>query len=274
MTRSLCDSQDECTETQKEAVKYNEGPLLIIAGPGTGKTRVIIEKVAYLIKKEKVDPESILVITFTEKAAEELKNRLTKCIGLDVERMQVSTIHSFCNRILREYNEYHDFGANFDILDEESQLIFIRSHFYKLGLNKYIKMREAPYIIRFFNECSENRINPEELKETLKKEKSKNKRYHGLTDCYKRYLKLLKKEGKIDFSGLQRNTVELLESNENVRENLKSRFRYILIDEYQDTNPIQERLFELLADNNICVVGDEDQSIYGFRGSTVENIRS
>lgn len=274
MTRSLCDSQDECTETQKEAVKYNEGPLLIIAGPGTGKTRVIIEKVAYLIKKEKVDPESILVITFTEKAAEELKNRLTKCIGLDVERMQVSTIHSFCNRILREYNEYHDFGANFDILDEESQLIFIRSHFYKLGLNKYIKMREAPYIIRFFNECSENRINPEELKETLKKEKPKNKRYHGLTDCYKRYLKLLKKEGKIDFSGLQRNTVELLESNENVRENLKSRFRYILIDEYQDTNPIQERLFELLADNNICVVGDEDQSIYGFRGSTVENIRS
>ncbi|MBC7109128.1 MAG: UvrD-helicase domain-containing protein, partial [Methanomassiliicoccales archaeon] len=139
MTRSLCDAQEECTETQKEAVKYDEGPLLIVAGPGTGKTRVIIEKVAYLIKKENVDPGSILVITFTEKAAEELKNRLRKCVGLDVERMQVSTIHSFCNRILREYSEYHDLGAGFDILDNDDQLIFIRSHFYKLGLNKYIR---------------------------------------------------------------------------------------------------------------------------------------
>ncbi|MDI9624486.1 MAG: UvrD-helicase domain-containing protein [Methanothermobacter sp.] len=135
MTRSLCDSQDECTETQKEAVKYNEGPLLIIAGPGTGKTRVIIEKVAYLIKREKVDPESILVITFTEKAAEELKNRLTKCVGLDVEKMQVSTIHSFCSKILHEYREYHDLGADFEILNEETQFIFIRAHFTELKLN-------------------------------------------------------------------------------------------------------------------------------------------
>ncbi|MGB9845516.1 ATP-dependent DNA helicase [Methanothermobacter tenebrarum] len=274
MTRSLCDAQEECTETQKEAVKYDEGPLLIVAGPGTGKTRVIIEKVAYLIKKENVDPGSILVITFTEKAAEELKNRLRKCVGLDVERMQVSTIHSFCNRILREYSEYHDLGAGFDILDNDDQLIFIRSHFYKLGLNKYIRMGEAPDVITFFNECSENCIDPEELKEALKREHPDNGRYHGFCDCYAKYLDLLKKEGKIDFPGLQRNAVELLESNEKVKEDLRTRFKYILIDEYQDTNPIQERLFELLASGNICVVGDEDQSIYGFRGSTVENIRS
>jgi len=274
MTRSLCDAREECTETQKEAVKYNEGPLLIIAGPGTGKTRVIIEKVAYLIKREKADPESILVITFTEKAAEELKNRLTKCIGLDVERMQVSTIHSFCKRILREYGEYHDFGAGFDILDDDDQLIFIRSHFYKLGLGKHIRMGEAPDVISFFNECSEDCIDPKELKEALKREHPRRKMYHGLCDCYDRYLNLLKMEGKIDFPGLQRNTVELLESNEHVREDLRRRFKYILIDEYQDTNPIQERLFELLASGNICVVGDEDQSIYGFRGSTIENIRS
>ncbi|HIH61268.1 MAG TPA: ATP-dependent helicase [Methanobacteriales archaeon] len=274
MTRSLCDAQEECTETQKEAVKYNKGPLLIIAGPGTGKTRVLIEKVAYLIKKEKTDPESILVITFTEKAAEELKNRLTKCIGLDVESMQVSTIHSFCNKILHEYNEYHEFGADFDILDEDSQLIFIRSHFYRLGLNKYIRMSEAPDVINFFNECSENMIEPDEFKKTLKREHPKKRRYHGLCDCYKKYLELLKKEGKIDFPGLQKTAVELLESNESIREDLRRRFKYILIDEYQDTNPIQERLFELITGENICVVGDEDQSIYGFRGSTVENIIS
>jgi Superfamily I DNA and RNA helicases len=144
MTRSLCDAQEECTETQKEAVKYNKGPLLIIAGPGTGKTRVLIEKVAYLIKKEKTDPESILVITFTEKAAEELKNRLTKCIGLDVESMQVSTIHSFCNKILHEYNEYHEFGADFDILDEDSQLIFIRSHFLQARTQQIHKDERSP----------------------------------------------------------------------------------------------------------------------------------
>ncbi len=274
MTRSLCNVEEECTEAQKEAVKYNSGPLLIIAGPGTGKTRVLIEKVAYLIKREKTDPESILVITFTEKAAEELKNRLTKCIGLDAEKMQVSTIHSFCNRILREYGEYHDLGANFDILDEDSQLIFIRSHFYKLGLNKYIKMKEAPDVISFFNECSENCIDPDELKETLKREHPKNKRYHGLCDSYKKYLETLKKEGKIDFPNLQKSAIKLLESNENIREDLQRRFKYILVDEYQDTNPIQERLFELLTNKNICVVGDEDQSIYSFRGSTVENIRS
>lgn len=255
-------------------MKYNRGPLLIIAGPGTGKTRVLIEKVAYLIKREKADPENILLITFTEKAAQELKNRLTKCIGLDVERMQTSTIHSFCNRILREYGEYHDLGANFDILDEDSQLIFIRSHFYRIGLNRYIKMKEVPEVISFFNECSENLVDPDELKETLKREHPRNKRYHGLCDCYKEYLNLLKREGKVDFPNLQRLAVKLLESNENIREDLKSRFKYILVDEYQDTNPIQERLFELLASRNICVVGDEDQSIYAFRGSTVENIRS
>jgi len=274
MTRSLCDAQEECTETQKEAVKYNEGPLLIVAGPGTGKTRVIIEKVAYLIKKENVDPGSILVITFTEKAAEELKNRLTKCVGLDVERMQVSTIHSFCNRILHEYREYHDLGADFEILNEETQFIFIRAHFSELGLKKYVEKSKILDVINFFNECSENCIDPKELKEALKREHPNNGRYHGLCDCYNRYLELLKRESKIDFPGLQRNAVELLESNDNVRKDLRTRFKYILIDEYQDTNPIQERLFELLADKNICVVGDEDQSIYGFRGSTLENIRS
>lgn len=124
MTGSLCRKGEACTENQKKAVKKTNGPIIIVAGPGAGKTRVLVERVAYLVKRKHVPPENILVITFTEKAADELKARLLNCVGLDAELMHISTVHSFCSTILKNHPEDHEYGGGFEVLDEESQLIF------------------------------------------------------------------------------------------------------------------------------------------------------
>ena len=273
MTGSLCRKGEACTENQKRAVKKTDGPLVIVAGPGAGKTRVLVERTAYLVKRKGVSPENILVITFTEKAADELKSRLINCVGLDAELMQISTIHSFCSTILREHPEEHDLGAGFEILDEESQLMFLRSVFYRIGLNSFMKMGEVHEAIEFFNRCTENCVDPDELMEALKKRYPDKKRYHGMAACYSQYLKALREEKKIDFPGLEKEVCLLLKSNEDVLESVRNKYRYIMIDEYQDTSPIQERIFRRIAEpkSSICVVGDEDQSIYGFRGATPEN---
>jgi len=273
MTGSLCRKGEACTENQKRAVKKTDGPLVIVAGPGAGKTRVLVERTAYLVKRKGVSPENILVITFTEKAAEELKSRLINCIGLDAELMQISTIHSFCSTVLRDHPEEHDLGSGFEILDEESQLMFLRSVFYEIGLNRFLKMSDVHKALEFFNRCSENCVDPQELLEALKRDHPDKSTYHGLAECYGRYLQILREEKKIDFPGLERDVYLLLKSNRDVLESVRNKYRYIMIDEYQDTSPIQERIFRTIAgpESSICVVGDEDQSIYGFRGATPEN---
>jgi len=269
MVNSFCNKEDTCTKSQRDAAKHFEGPLLIVAGPGAGKTRVLVERVAYLVKKKNINPRNILVITFTIKAAEELKARLSKCIGPEVKSMQVSTIHSFCHEILREYSDYTDLGATFDVLDEEMQLMFIRANFYKLGLKNLIRMAKLPEVIQFFNKCGENRISPETLKESLKRRYPENQTYQEFCKSYKKYLTILKEEHKIDFPGLQENVLQLLNENKNILESIQNHYQFILVDEYQDTNPIQDELFNLIShpQYNICVVGDEDQSIYAFRGA-------
>lgn len=269
MTKSLCTKDEKCTESQKKATKHFKGPLLIVAGPGAGKTRVLVERVAYLVKKKSVDPSNILVITFTVKAAEELKARLSHCIGPKIKSMQVSTIHSFCHEILQEYSDFHEFGATFDVLDEEMQLMFIRSNYYYLGLKKLIKMGQLPQIVQFFNKCGENCIFPQELKDYLKKRYPTNEKFLGFCNAYEKYLDLLENERKIDFPGLQQEVLKLLDCKKEVLGSIRARYQFILVDEYQDTNHIQDKFFELIStpNKNICVVGDEDQSIYGFRGA-------
>ncbi len=270
MTNSLCNKGDDCTKCQAEAAKHFKGPLLIVAGPGAGKTRVLVERVAYLVKKANIDPFNILVITFTVKAAEELKARLSNCIGSEIRSMQISTIHSFCHELLKIYSDYNDLGATFDVLDEEMQLMFLRSNFYRLGLQKLVKMHQLPEVIEFFNECGENLITPNLLAEELIKQYPEEKIvYADFCNSYASYLNLLNVEHKIDFPGLQSNVLKLLQDNPNVLKDVRDRFKFILVDEYQDTNPIQDEFFELISDpnQNICVVGDEDQSIYGFRGA-------
>ena len=274
MINSLCNEDEECTKCQAKAAKHYEGPLLIVAGPGAGKTRVLVERVAYLVKHKRVDPSNILVITFTEKAAEELKVRVSNCIGPEIGSMQISTIHSFCHEILKIYSDYSELGATFDVLDEEMQLMFLRSNFYNLGINKLIKMGKLPQVIQFFNECGENRIEPEKLAEELSKLDSPDKdKYLKYCNVYRKYLEFLEEEHKIDFPGLQKNVLDLLNSNEEVLKDIRDLFQFILVDEYQDTNPIQDEFFELIAypNQNICVVGDEDQSIYAFRGADPGN---
>lgn len=269
MTNSLCTKKEKCTESQKEAAVHFKGPLLIVAGPGAGKTRVLVERVAYLVKRKSINPENILVITFTVKAAEELKSRLSHCIGPEVKSMQVSTIHSFCHEILQEYSDFHEFGATFDVLDEEMQLMFIRGNYYKLGLKNLIKMGKLTEIVQFFNKCGENCISPLDLGGYLKKRYPDNEKYQSFCQAYKKYLDLLEDERKIDFPGLQQEVLKLLNSKKEILDSLRAKYQFILVDEYQDTNPIQDKFFELIShpNKNICVVGDEDQSIYAFRGA-------
>ena len=273
MARSLCSKGEACTDKQKSAVKKVKGPLVVVAGPGAGKTRVLVERVAYLVKRRGVSPGNILLITFTEKAASELKTRLIKCVGLDAELMQISTIHSFCSTLLRNHPDEHEFGAGFEILDEESQLMFLRTVFYEIGLNRYMKMGEVHRAIEFFNKCTENCIESQELIDALKREYPNHKEYQGIARCYGRYIELLKEQKKIDFPGLEKEAYILLKSSEKVLESVRKQYKYMMIDEYQDTSPIQEMIFRKIArrNSNICVVGDEDQSIYGFRGATPEN---
>ncbi|MDI9615182.1 ATP-dependent DNA helicase [Methanothermobacter sp.] len=261
----------QLTDEQRRAVEHFTGPMLVVAGPGAGKTRIIVERVANLMEKRGVDPGSLVVITFTKKAADELKERILGRVGSRAEEMQISTIHSFCNRILRMYPDHHPMGSHFHVLDEEKQLMFIYDHREELGL-EHTPRERFPKLQAFFSECQENMIEPEALLEYHRTNGSK-KTDVVAAEAYGKYLKLMEEKRVLDFSGMQWQVVKLLENDGGVLQDLRSRYRFLMVDEYQDTNPIQERFLELLAgeEKNIFAVGDEDQSIYGFRGSTPEN---
>jgi len=264
------------TNEQMEAVEYIDGPLLIVAGPGAGKTMVIIEKIAYLILEKKVNPDNILVTTFTVKAANQLKDKLAKRIGNKVENMQVSTIHSFCQHILETHPEYHHFGSQIDVLDDQMQFMFFKCNLNSIGLEFNQYRSSLDEIIAIFNLCTENCIEPQQLKEYYESlQDEKKEQYLVMANAYQNYLNLLYMEKKIDFAGLQKLAYLLLKNNPKILEELRTKYLYILVDEYQDTNPIQDEIFRLLAEphNRIFVVGDENQSIYGFRGASVNNFR-
>ncbi|SCM57098.1 ATP-dependent DNA helicase PcrA [Methanothermobacter wolfeii] len=258
----------ELTDEQRKAVEHFRGPMLVVAGPGAGKTRIIVERVAHLIEERGVEAGEMVVITFTTKAADELRERIIRRLGAVAGEMQISTIHSFCNRILRMYPDHHPMGSNFQVLDEEKQLMFIYDHRHELKLG-HIQRERFPELQVFFSECQENMIEPETLINHYKHDK-KNKK---IAEAYRNYLELMDKLRVTGFAGMQWRAVKLLETSQEALSNLRSRYRFLMVDEYQDTNPIQEKLIELIAgeEKNIFAVGDEDQSIYGFRGSTPEN---
>lgn len=261
------------TEEQKNAIEHFEGPLLIIAGPGSGKTRVLVERVTHLVKNRNVNPNKIFVTTFTVKASQELKARLNANIGPEAESMHISTIHSFCHDILKEFSDFHDLGATFDVLDEEMQLMFIRNNYYRLGLKNLITKTKLPDLISFFNKCGENCIDPDELITEINADYPDDEEYLGFAMAYKKYQELLEEEHKIDFAGLQKKLLLLLEQNDDLLQEIRDKFDFILVDEYQDTNPVQDKLFNLISRPkcNLCIVGDDDQSIYAFRGADPEN---
>ena len=264
------------TEQQKRAEEYTESPLLIIAGPGTGKTRVLTEKVLYLVNKE-YDPNRILVSTFTIKASEELKDRLRKKMGDAVENMQISTIHSFCQKMLQSFPEYHNFGNVFNVLDDLDQFIYVNKNYWNFGLKDYFKKIDVEDLINFYNKCTGNDVEPSELVKYLIKNKSSEMDI-AIAKSYQIYLGNLlnPNDTKLDFALLQREFYHLLQKSPEVLESVRNMFDYILIDEYQDTNPIQDAIFKLISEPKykITVVGDEDQSIYGFLGASIKNFRT
>lgn len=253
---------------QYEAVINVEGAVLILAGAGSGKTRVLTYRIAHMINDLKIYPSKILAITFTNKAAGEMKDRVRSLVGNEVDNMWVSTFHSSCVRILRREIEKLGYNKNFAIYDSYDQKSLIKQCMAELNINeKDITDRE---IINKIGEQKDNLISPVRFK----KENESNYRLNKIADVYLMYQKKLKNSNALDFDDLIYKTVELFNNNLDVLEFYQRKFKYIMVDEYQDTNKSQYEFIKLLADasKNICVVGDDDQCIYAWRGADIRNI--
>ena len=255
---------------QKEAVFHTEGPLLVLAGAGSGKTRVLTHRIAYLIEEKGVNPWNILAITFTNKAAAEMRERVDKIVGFGAESIWVSTFHSSCVRILRRHIDRLGYETSFTIYDTDDQRTLMKQIFKRLQVDtKQFKERSVLGRISSFKN---DMIFPQEALQNAGGDFREKK----VAELYAEYQKELKKNNALDFDDLLLKTVELFEKEKDVLEYYQNRFRYIMVDEYQDTNRVQFKLVDQLAGQyrNICVVGDDDQSIYKFRGADIENILS
>lgn len=254
---------DTLNPMQKEAVFHTEGPLLILAGAGSGKTRVLTHRVAYLIDEKDVNPWNILAITFTNKAAGEMRERVDQLVGFGAESIWVSTFHSTCVRILRRHIECLGYTTSFSIYDSDDQKTLMKQVFKSLDVDtKQFKERSVLGVI---SSAKDKLIMPEEFLLNA----GQDFRQKKVGEIYREYQKQLKKNNALDFDDLIVKTVELFQNNAEVLNYYQERFKYIMVDEYQDTNQAQFKLVNLLADKyrNLCVVGDDDQSIYRFRGA-------
>lgn len=259
---------DTLNERQRQAVMQTEGPVLILAGAGSGKTRVLTHRVAYLIDRAGVAPYHILAITFTNKAAGEMRERVDKIVGFGAEQIWVSTFHSTCVRILRRYIDRLGYDNHFTIYDTDDQKGIMKEVCKKLQIDT--KMLKERTIMSAISSAKDELIGPQEY------EMQNGFDYNGgkIAKAYREYQATLKKNNALDFDDLIMKTVELFKADAEVLASYQDRFRYIMVDEYQDTNTAQFELIRLLADRhrNLCVVGDDDQSIYKFRGANIRNI--
>lgn len=251
---------------QKEAVLYNDGPLLIIAGAGSGKTKAITYKVAYLIDSG-VKPEDIIAITFTNKAADEMRDRVYGLIGNDT-KVFISTFHKFCGRILRAYIDTIGYSRDFSIYDSDDSLSLMNKVVKDFGYDD--KKVNPKACMKRLSSIKNQGISIDAYEKDAKSEHGKD-----FARCFREYEKRMFKNNAVDFDDMLLLTVRVLKENEVVRKKLSSKYKYILVDEYQDTNLIQFELIKLLVkgtDNKLTVVGDDDQSIYKFRGADIKNI--
>ncbi len=257
-------------EMQQLAVDTTEGPLLILAGAGSGKTTVLVNRVEHVISSHLATPWQVLAITFTNKAAGELRERLVSAIGEEANDIWAYTFHSCCSRILRRFGEKIGYTNHFTIYDTDDSRRVMKQCQKQLGIED--KLINHKSILAEISRAKDSLISPEEYKQTAQNDFRKSK----IAECYELYQAQLKKSDAMDFDDIIFNTVKLLEENEDVRNLYQTQFKYVMVDEYQDTNHAQYVLTSLLADKykNICVVGDDDQSIYRFRGATIENILS
>ena len=259
---------DTLNKPQKEAVFHTEGPLLILAGAGSGKTRVLTHRIAYLIEEKGVNPWNILAITFTNKAAEEMRQRVDSLVGIGAESIWVSTFHSMCVRILRRYIDRLGYDNRFTIYDTDDQETLMKEVCRKTDIDT--KRFKERMLLSVISSAKNEMILPEEFELNAGGDFVQLK----IAKVYKEYEAQMRANNALDFDDLLVKTVQLLETQPDVRENYQERFRYIMVDEYQDTNTVQFRLVSLLAGKyrNLCVVGDDDQSIYKFRGANIRNI--
>lgn len=268
-------------DEQKKAIQQTDGPVLIIAGPGTGKTFTLVKRAVYLIVEKKVKPENILIATFTEKAAKELITRISnELIKLDItvnlNDLYIGTIHSICLRLIKENIEFTRLRKNYRLLDEFDQKYLIYRNHKRFDAIAGIELiadnlspwERAKQLSFYFNSVSEEMATVEELKA------DKDPAVQALAQAYEVYQDLLREENAMDFSSIQVIAYKLLLENETIRDKVQKQLQYVMIDEYQDTNYVQEQLIFLIAEkhHNICVVGDDDQGLYRFRGATIRNI--
>ncbi|KPJ70420.1 hypothetical protein AMJ51_01930, partial [Microgenomates bacterium DG_75] len=272
---------------QKEAVEHGKGPLLIIAGAGTGKTTVITERIKWLVSSEKVKPAEILALTFTDKAAREMEERVDIAMPYGYTDMWISTFHSFCDRVLRQEALQIGLDPGYKLMAQAETTQFLIDNLFKFKL-KYFRPLGNPTkfvdgILQHFSRLKDEDISPEEYlkyaRKIKKKAKGKEEKDEAaktleLANAYRQYEELKVKEGMMDFGDLISNTLKLFRTRKNILRQYLNQFKYILVDEFQDTNYAQNELAMLLAGKkaNITVTGDDDQSIYRFRGAAVSNI--
>ena len=259
---------DKLNEPQREAVYHTDGPLLILAGAGSGKTRVLTHRIAYLIGERGVNAWNILAITFTNKAAEEMRQRVDNLVGFGAESVWVSTFHSACVRILRRFIDRLGYENHFTIYDTDDQKTLIKEVCRKVDVDtKVFKERS---LLSAISSAKNEMILPDEFELNTGGDFAKMK----IAKVYREYEAQMRANNALDFDDLLVKTVQLLQTQPDVLESYQERFRYIMVDEYQDTNTVQFQLVSLLAGKykNLCVVGDDDQSIYKFRGANIRNI--
>ena len=259
---------DALNEPQRQAVMATDGPLLILAGAGSGKTRVLTHRTAYLIEECGVNPYNIMAITFTNKAAGEMRERIDQMVGYGSESIWVCTFHSTCVRILRRYIDRLGFGTNFTIYDSDDQKTLMKDICKRLEIDT--KMYKEKMFLSAISSAKDELIDPIEFETRAAGDYVKRKQ----AQVYREYQQALKQNNALDFDDLIMKTVELFKLDKEVLASYQDRFRYIMVDEYKDTNTAQFELIRLLAlkYQNLCVVGDDDQSIYKFRGANIYNI--
>ena len=268
--KNVSDILQSLNPVQKEAASCTEGPLLILAGAGSGKTRVLTHRIAYLIEEKGVNPWNIMAITFTNKAAQEMRDRVDRLVEFGAESIWVATFHSSCVRILRRYIDRLGYDNHFTIYDTDDQKSVIRKAVKELDLDPK-QYREGP-LLGVISAAKNEMIEPEDFETQA----GGDFRMCQEAKIYKAYQKTLIDNNAVDFDDLLLLTVRLLRENRDVLEAYQERLRYIMVDEYQDTNSVQFELIRLLSGkyHNLCVVGDDDQSIYKFRGADITNILS
>ena len=283
MTCSAVSLQSKANPQQLEAILATDGPVLIIAGPGSGKTFTLVERIVYLITKKGVAPESLFVVTFTDKAARELttriSNRLTDLgIKFNLNEMYLGTFHSICLRLLEDFREFTRLKRSFTLFDQFDQQYFLYQRIKEfrelpdaqlvMGDDQSGRWAQSENLLKWLNKVSEEALDVSTLAKAPEPE------IRALATCFAKYLELLHENNSLDFSGIQYEALQLLEKHPEVLEQVREKLSYLMVDEYQDTNTIQERILLLLAGEkkNLCVVGDDDQGLYRFRGATIRNI--